>query len=83
MFGMEIKDVEMLKGIFEELDVTKDGNIDRNELKQALEKAVYAHATPPAARAANRPCDPTPTVPLRHTWRVPLSRARRCRRARR
>jgi len=39
MFGMEIKDKEMLKTIFEKLDVTKDGNIDRSELKAALEEA--------------------------------------------
>ena len=45
VFGMEIKDVDMLKKIFEELDVTKDGFIDRNELKPALEKAV--RASPP------------------------------------
>ena len=37
---MEIKDVDMLKKIFEELDVTKDGYIDRNELRPALAKAV-------------------------------------------
>jgi len=39
MFGMEIKDVDMLKAVFDELDVTKDGYIDRTELHTALTKA--------------------------------------------
>eukprot|EP00966_Prymnesium_polylepis_P169327 3915293-Prymnesium_polylepis.4 len=53
MFGMEIKDKEMLKTIFEKLDVTKDGNIDRSELKAALEEAVRTALLPPLALPRN------------------------------
>ncbi|KAL1522200.1 hypothetical protein AB1Y20_021838 [Prymnesium parvum] len=39
MYGMEMSDVNRLKEIFDELDVTKDGFIDRSELFPALQKA--------------------------------------------
>ena len=39
LLGMSLDTKNNLEDIFNQFDVTKDGNIDRNELKQALAKA--------------------------------------------